>query len=234
VPPEVLEKEEPTHRGLAIDVQETGDAPDATPKSAAAMAKVALDLDDAPFLHDEEKEKPEERADDSDAKAIAEAAARIRARRRKMMIGAAAALLLIVGASVWFFVLRKGPEVPVEPPKPEVVVVPSKPQPQAEKKTYIKELLPLVVHHDNPKGGTDFLICKFSVLSSSPTIARDIDLRLLSVRDAAYYYLRSKPISFLTDAANAAAIKKDLVAVINDYLTQGEAEDVLFESYLSE
>ena len=61
-----------------------------------------------------------------------------------------------------------------------------------------------------------------------------MDHKMISLRDAIYYYLRSKSSAYLTDARNATAIKQDLTAVLNDYLTQGKIEDILFESYLNE
>ncbi len=57
---------------------------------------------------------------------------------------------------------------------------------------------------------------------------------MLSLRDAIYYYLRSKESAFLMDAHNGPEIKKDLLGVLNDYMTQGNIEDILFESYLNQ
>ena len=61
-----------------------------------------------------------------------------------------------------------------------------------------------------------------------------MDHKMISLRDAMYYYLRSKSSDYLTDSRNGPAIKQDLTAVLNDYLTQGKIEDILFESYLNE
>ena len=54
------------------------------------------------------------------------------------------------------------------------------------------------------------------------------------MRDALYFYLSSKSDEFLLNPANTATIKKDLSGVLNDYLTQGRIDDILFESYLNE
>ena len=97
----------------------------------------------------------------------------------------------------------------------------------------VKELAPFVIPRQTPKGAR-FLICKFSTVSQSPRVGMEIDQKLIPLRDALYYYLSSKTDEFLLDPANATTIKKDLGGVLNDYLTQGRIEDILFESYLNE
>ena len=197
----------------------------------AGLRKVELDLDDAPFLKEQESAPP---ARPDDAPLQVEAETPPPSKKKKLIIIAAAALLvvLVAAAAVWWFVLRTPPPPPLEPVKPEVIVVPSPKTPTA-KPDSVKELAPFVIPRQTAKGSR-FLICKFSTVSQSPRVGMEIDQKLIPLRDALYYYLSSKPDAFLLDPASVPAIKKDLSGVLNDYLTQGRIEDILFESYLNE
>jgi flagellar FliL protein len=96
----------------------------------------------------------------------------------------------------------------------------------------VKELAPFVV----PRavgGDAAFLICKFSVVYKNPVLGAEMDRKMVSLRDALYFYLGSKTDVFLLDAGNAAVIKHDLTEVLNDYLTQGQGTEILLESYLN-
>jgi len=133
--------------------------------------------------------------------------------------------------AVWWFFLR-APAPPVAEVQPEIVVVPSKPQAAAPQE-FVKNLEPFVVprHSGNRM---HFLICKFAAVSTSPAIGAEMDHKMINLRDALYFYLSSKTDQFLLDGANVAEIKNDLMGVLNNYLSQGRIEDVLFESYLNE
>ena len=111
-------------------------------------------------------------------------------------------------------------------------MVPSAKTPTAQPDS-VKELAPFVIPRQTPTGAR-FLICKFSTVSQSPRVGMEIDHKLIPLRDALYYYLSSKSDEFLLNPANTATIKKDLSGVLNDYLTQGRIDDILFESYLNE
>lgn len=201
--------------------------------AGSQLKKVELDLDDAPFLQAEEPEEtPAPRDDDVPATADAPAAG---GKRKKLLIAGAAAgvLLLVAAAAVWWFVFRTPPPPPPEAPKPEVVVVPSTPPAQSAPEI-IKEFAPFVIPTQDAQGGTRFLVCKFSAIIRNEGTSREMDERMLSLRDAIYYYLRSKESAFLMDAHNGPEIKKDLLGVLNDYMTQGNIEDILFESYLNQ
>lgn len=200
----------------------------------AGQSKVELDLDDAPFLVDDADEPalPE----DGETPAVPQEAAAVAAgsKKKKLLLLAAGglALLLALGAAAWWFFLRVPAPVP-DVPKPEVIVVPSKPAATA-RPDYVKEFAPFLVERPDGGGGSRFLICKFSTLTKVPNLDKEMDQKMLTLRDALYYYLRSKDNDFLLAPANVQTIKKDLTSVLNNYLTQGQIEDVLFESYLSE
>ena len=196
-----------------------------------SLRKVELDLDDAPFLKEQESPPPAKK-DDAPLQVAEDAPAPNK--KKKLIIIAAAALVvvLVAAAAVWWFVLRTPPPPPPEPVKPEVIVVPTPKTPTATPDS-VKELAPFVIPRQTAKGAR-FLICKFSTVSKSPRVGMEIDQKLIPLRDALYYYLSSKPDAFLLDPANGPTIKKDLGGVLNDYLTQGRIEDILFESYLNE
>ena len=202
----------------------------------AQLNKVELDLDDAPFLKaDEPAPPPVPRGDTAPAEPGEEAPAAGKGKRKKLLIIAAAAgvVLLVAAAAVWWFMFRTPPPPPPEPPKPDVVVVPSAPAAQSSP-DIVKEFAPFVVPTQEEQGGTRFLVCKFSAIIKDPALTREIDQRMLSLRDAIYFYLRSKDDAFLRDARNGQQIKSDLLGVLNDYMAQGKIEDILFESYLNQ
>ncbi|MBQ3060286.1 MAG: flagellar basal body-associated FliL family protein [Desulfovibrio sp.] len=201
---------------------------------SAGQTKVELDLDDAPFLRTEESRPP---ATAASAPAVAQDASATdndrRARKKKLLLMGGAALCVLLLVAVWWFFLRTPPPPPSEPPKPEVIVVPSAVVPQGPEE-FIKEFTPFLVPHVDAGGVTRFLICKFSVLSTESQTVPELERHMVPLRDAVYFYLRSKDSAWLMDVRNGAAIKKDMVAILNDYLARGEVEDVLFESYLNE
>lgn len=202
----------------------------------SGLSKVELDLDDAPFLKAEEPAAPPvPRKDDAPATPDEAPAGDGKGKRKKFLIlGAAAGVVLLVAAcAVWWFLFRTPPPPPPEAPKPDVVVVPSAPAAQSSP-DIVKEFAPFVVPTQEAGGGTRFLVCKFSAIIKDPAVGREMDQRMLSLRDAIYFYLRSKDDAFLRDARNGPQIKSDLLGVLNDYMAQGKIEDILFESYLNQ
>lgn len=213
-------------RGPEIEVASTDNAP-------VSVKKVELDLDDAPFLQTEEKvpakvedtEDLEDRSEDEEKKK----------RKKKLLILLAAAsggFLLIAAVAVWWFFFRTPPPLPPAAPEPEVIVVPSTPAPVGEQEI-VREFAPFIVPTKDPEGKTGFLVCKFSAITKDQIVNQEMQQQLMPLRDAIYYYLRSKENSFLLDARNGDEIRQDLLSVFNDYLTQGKLEDIVFESYLS-
>ena len=196
--------------------------------SAAAGGKVELDLDDAPFLREPEEKPlpPVERRSSAPAPVVQEAPNN----KKKLVIGGIGLFIVLAATAVWWFFFRVPPPV-VEPPKPEVIVV-KPPEAAPVDQDFIYELEPFWVPVKDDKGGTNFLVCRFSTISKSEMLNKEIEKQLMTVRDAMYYYLRNKSLDFLLAAANRETIKKDLTSVVNSYLTLGQIEDVLMESYL--
>lgn len=201
---------------------------------SAGQAKVELDLDDAPFLVSQEDKLPAAPASNPAVQTNdGEEKAPKNPRAKRLALLAGLVVLAVTALCVWWFFLRTPPPPPPEPPKPEIIVVPSTPVPQGPTE-YVKELEPFLVPHADGTGAARFLVCTFSILSREPQINSELDLRMLPLRDTIYFYLRSKESAWLMDAHNGAAIKTDLTAVVNEYLTRGEIEDILFDSYLNE
>lgn len=196
--------------------------------SASAGGKVELDLDDAPFLREPEAKPlpPVERRSSAPAPVVQEAPNN----KKKLVIGGIGLFIVLAATAVWWFFFRVPPPV-VEPPKPEVIVV-KPPEAAPVDQDFIYELEPFWVPVKDDKGGTNFLVCRFSTISKSEMLNKEIEKQLMTVRDAMYYYLRNKSLDFLLAAANRETIKKDLTSVVNSYLTLGQIEDVLMESYL--
>lgn len=214
--------------------------------SAGSLQKVELDLDDAPFLKKEEASPPAVRPSEPSAPAQEKPGGK---KRKKLLMlgGAALALLAAIGIGAYWFFGRTPPPPPPALPEPERVLVPSQ-KPVEAPKEYVKEFAPFVVprhmHSEsgpaNPAKGsfprgddTRFLVCKFSVFATDPNVAAEMDREMVRLRDAVYYYLLSKSSQFLTDAHNGRQIRDDLRGVVNDYLSQGKIEGILFESYLN-
>lgn len=200
----------------------------------APLKKVELDLDDAPFLQPEEndagtedieKELPATTLDDEE-----------KARRKKKLImiiaAAAAGLIAVVCVAIWWFVFRTPPPPPPEAMKPEVIVVPSTPA-ETPPADIVLDFAPFVIPVKNGGATTGFLVCKFAAITQNESIRQEVGRQLPQLRDAIYFYLRGKDSAFLLDARNGEAIKKDLLSVFNDYLSQGKLEDIVFESYLN-
>lgn len=198
---------------------------------AATAKKVELDLDDAPFLQTERENNPTATHEVAVPNATEDEAERLRRLKRKRMImaGVAVALLAAVAVIWWFFFREPPVESGIEP---EVIVVPSNTAPVGPDEI-VRPFEPFVVPVKDAAGHISFLICKFSALTQDPNINQEIDKQRTALRDAIYFYLRSKDSNYLLNARNAQAIKTDLLSIFNDYLTQGKLEDILFESYLS-
>jgi flagellar FliL protein len=207
-----------------------------TSETSRATQKVDLDLDDAPFLEDEEEVKPEpQKPKEAVSLSTDEAEAPAPTSRKKLIIIGAAALVLLlvlgVGAKLLFF---KG-----------------KPAPAAEKPTTAapqdngteaaaKPELPEVQLHLEPfwveqKGEGDevrFLIARILLGTHEPAVAKDFESRMLQGRNAIYYYLKNKDVQFLTDEKNAEKLRSELLMVVNQYVSDGKFDTLLFEEYV--
>lgn len=192
-----------------------------------AGQKVQLDIDDAPFLLDPDDEPPPPATTESQAPVPAEPAS---GSSKKKLLLAAGVVLLLVAAAVWFFVLRTPPDI-VAPPEPPVIVV-STPKGPTVPREFTTKLEPFWVPLTDTEGKTRFLVATFVLSTPEDAINQEIQDKLVTLRDAIFYYLRNKDYRFLLDAANAETIREDLLGTINNYIVQGELKNLYFDNYL--
>lgn len=213
--------------------------------------KVELDLDDAPFLEDDEPEpepekqpEPEADADDAPAPPPEEAKlslkdrllARLLANKKKLIMAGAGAVLLIgagVGVNVFLFGEKAEPEPPAVPAlPPERVEMRPAPLPQAEVPQFMMRFEPFWVEARDTEGGVRFLTARFTIPTNNPILFAEMSGKLLILRDALFYYLRNQPIKPLNTPELAAKFKEDLLAVLNEHLGSGKADEILIEEFL--
>lgn len=210
--------------------------------------KVELDLEDAPFLMPEEEKAPPPPpptaqplalSPDGDApkKKFSLNLAGLLANKKLLLIVVAALVLLLVGGGAAWFLTRKKETPPPAPPEAAVqkIVVPQQAAPPPEPAKPAQTILswePFWVEQKDPKGAIRFLVVKFSAPTENQKLAFEVQAKKVTIRDAVYYYLKNKSLTFLTDAANAETLKKDVLAIMNEYLSIGKLEDLLIENYL--
>ena len=205
-----------------------------------ALQKVDLDLDDAPFLEDEEEAPaaPEASAEPFPEEVPAEEQ---KPSRKKFIFIGAAALVLLLGGAAAFFLLRKPAAPPVEtppvapeaepavpPPAPPPVLEPPKP-PQQE---LVMPMAPFLVEMTDATGRTRFLNLRFTAVTTDPAVRLEFMRNTIVVRDAVYYYLKNKSMEFLTDKKNTETLKKDVLSVINQFIGAQPLDNLLIEEYL--
>lgn len=198
-----------------------------------AEAKVTLDIEDAPFLREDEPPAPKESTelvlDDSRPPAEEDSDAK-KKKKKMLLLGGAVLLVLVAAVALWWFVLRTPPPKTV-PPEPEIIRVPSAPK-DTTPPDYTVTFAPYWIELPDGKGGVVFLVCKFAALTKSEALTQEAQNKMVTLRDAVYYYLKNKTYQFLIDPANVPTIKKDLASVLSGYLASGKIDDMLFESYL--
>lgn len=203
--------------------------------------KVELDLDDAPFL--EEEEEPVEPESKEETKEIVtseveetprETRLQKLLKRKKILIGAGAGLVLIIALALFLLLSGGDPEPEPPPPPPPVQIEEPQELPPIEAKP--GEVLisweQFWVEYTDDNGETRFLVCKLSAPTTNPDLKFEADMKTLAIRDSIYYYLSHKPKTFLSNQKNADVLKSDLLGVINAYLTGGELTQIYIESYL--
>lgn len=91
---------------------------------------------------------------------------------------------------------------------------------------------PFWVEQKDKDNKTRFLIARFAMTTTSEVLVAEYGRKTLILRDAVYYYLKNKDLRFLTDKKNAEKLKEDLLMVINQYMVEGEFDEILLEEYL--
>jgi len=204
---------------------------DDLPKS---LQKVDLDLDDAPFLEDEEEEEPEIAAPESVSEEEEDETPTPWWKKKQIVFPGAGALLLLLGAAVYFLFFSAEPPPP--PPPPQEIVeeqpVEEAPPPPPVLETITITLDPFLVEETDAKGQTRFLSVKFSTTTTNPDTEKEIKANIVVLRDAIYYYLKNKSLTFLSDKKNGDALKQDILSVVNQFLSSEPLDNLLIEDYL--
>lgn len=209
--------------------------------------KVELDLDDAPFLDDddeEEEEAPEEETKEAAptdepaeekppsrlAILLEQAKAFLKTKQGK--IGAIAAGVLFVLLLVILLLPSSAPPPPPSPAEveepPLVEVEPDEPVPFE----FVTSLEPFMVEYEQPDGTYRFLSTRLSLATENERLSFEIRSKMIDIRDAIFYYLRNKDMTFLANRDNVEILKRDLLAVVNQYLATDQLEVILIEEYL--
>jgi len=215
--------------------------------SPGAGVKVELDIDDAPFLKEQEEppapaKKPEKFPDpdalpppkpkESKAKGLlAKLEALLANKKRLAIIGGALAFLLITPLILMLF-LPGGKPPP--PPEPERIVQSATPPrddaPPGPKFLYKADdfFVPL----RGTEGELRFLRCRFSIPTENPQLYAELMAKNIAVRDSIYYYLSHKSLSFLSDQAEREVLKRDLISVVNEHVSAEKIAELFIEDYL--
>lgn len=219
-----------------LDV-DTLSTPDSIPQKKDD--KVELDLDDAPFLMEDEEEEEEQVFDNStSANADSFSAAELemdpeaaRKRKRKIMFGGIGLLVIALVVLGWKMLPSKDAPIPVKRiVKKEKGKYDTPPIVQKDKFDVTWE--PFWVEQRDSKKEIRFLVCKFAVFTDNEKLSWEAKNKKVTLRDAIFYYLRNKDLKFLSDKDNVQLLKSDLLTVVNQYMGNGQFKDVFIENYL--
>ncbi|WP_147821260.1 flagellar basal body-associated FliL family protein [Salidesulfovibrio onnuriiensis] len=203
-------------------------------EASRATQKVDLDLDDAPFLEDEEEEEveleeaPEEEAPSEEKKEKKELPAIFKNKLFYMAVVIAVLLIVIL------YLLFSRPDAPPPPPPPEPEPIEEplvEPEPVITGEILLR-LDPFLIEQKDEKGAIRFLEVRLVLNTTDEELARQFKQETFTVRNALYYYLKNKDLQFLSDKNNADKLKQELLAVVNQYMGFGQFETLLFEQYL--
>ncbi|EFL50468.1 flagellar basal body-associated protein FliL [Solidesulfovibrio fructosivorans JJ]] len=227
--------------GLESQVKAKLDDSELSDDLPKALQKVDLDLDDAPFLEDEEETPAAEEGQAEEASPFPIETEGEKPSKKKLILIVAPVLLLLIGAAVYFFLLRKpapppesaeetppAEEAPMPPPAP----VPPPPEPPAPKQEIVMPMEPFLVELTDAQGRTRFLTIRFTAVTQEKPVELEFKRNIIVVRDAVYYYLKNKKFEFLADKNNAEVLKKDVLSVINQFIGAQPLDNLLIEDYL--
>ena len=230
----------------------SGPVPSNAPPPARGV-KVALDIDDAPFLQEPEEEKPKEKpaepakpvsapqpkaakaASPSRLQALLDRLqARLPGKKKLIIIGGGLTFVLVVLPLILMLVLGKAKTPPPVAHEPVRILVPIEslredPPPGPR---FLYRLGGFFIERPGSEGELRFLRCSFAIPTDNPALFAELGAKELVVRNAIYYYLTHRSLSFLADNRSREILKSDLLAVINDLLSAENVQELLFEEYL--
>lgn len=198
---------------------------------ALASDKVALDLEDAPFLN-EEPEVKEEKKENKESKTEStekneDEAAPSSKKKKFILIGVGVALLLIIIVGV-FVVPRFLAEEPI---LQNVIVVPSS-EVRTPPKVHQIKLDPFVLQCADAMGNMRFVKASFILSTADYNVFHEISNNQKVLRDAIYYYLEIQDAEILLDTTNQQSIKAGLLEAVNKYVVNGKVDELYIDSFL--
>jgi flagellar FliL protein len=218
-------------------------AADAASAPPASGIKVELDVEDAPFLEDDEAPKEAEAAGPASAPEKEDASAPLAMesekkgffadKKRLIVLGVVGAfILLAIPVGYLLFGGKKAP--PPKPVEPTRIVTPSVP-PREDAPAGAKFLFqvdPFFLERRGAEGEIRFLRCRFSIPTDNAALFGELKAKNIAVRDAIYYYLNNGPLVFLSSPEADILLKTDLISVINELLSAGKIQELFIEEYL--
>lgn len=224
---------------LAVsDIDESGDETTSPAPSSKATQKVELDLDDAPFLEDEDEEEEGTEEEPRQLESVEEAPVEKKTKVKLfIIIGIVVIILLLSTILVKLFFFSDTPAVVEEPITEETFEeapqsLPEPPPPPEEPGVTLLRMDPFWVEQKDKKNHTRFLVARFAMTTTDPVVVAEYGRKTLILRDAIYFYLKNKDLQFLSDKKNVEKLKSDLLMVINQYIVAGQFDEILFEEYL--
>lgn len=219
--------EAPRPAEVAIDTSET----------TRGTQKVELDLEDAPFLEEEEEAPAEPEKPTASVSLETPPEEKKPLDKKKLILIAVAALVLLIGAGIAVKLVFFGAK---DSPKLEETKQTAAAEEQAANQTAAEpeppeiqvRLDPFWVEQRAEQDQIRFLIVRILVGTKDPSIAKEFEARLLPARNAIFYYLKNKDVHFLADEENTEKLKEELLLVINQYVTDGKFDTLMFEEYV--
>nr|WP_321514189.1 flagellar basal body-associated FliL family protein [uncultured Pseudodesulfovibrio sp.] len=206
-------------------------------EASRATQKVDLDLDDAPFLEDEEEEE-EITETEEETPLIQEEDSEPRSglgalfKNKVFLISLGVILILII---VIIILLVRKPDTSPPPPPPaqvEEVLPTEETSAVLETPQILIRLDPFLVEQIDEEGKIRFLEIRVLVSTEDEGLSMQFKQETYAVRNALFYYLKNKDLQFLSDKKNSDKLKKELLAIINQYMGFGQFETLMFEQYL--
>jgi flagellar protein FliL len=196
--------------------------PPNVPKSAR---KVELDLDDAPFLEQEniplaetapsgEKQPQDESEHGPETPIPPEAESDAKRPRLLLFAASIVAVLLMATAAVYLLLPASQGMLP------------------SQEIPHLISLEPFYIEQQSAADGMRFLQCRFALPAGNAEVEHEILTKRLLIRDGLFFYLMRREPAFLTQAEEAVTLKKDLLTVVNQFLTSGQLDDILINEYV--
>jgi len=206
-----------------------------TSETSRATQKVDLDLDDAPFLEEEEEVKPEPQKKKEAVSLVPDEEDKPAPKDRKklIIIGASALVLVLALGLAVKFLFFKGKAAPPAEKAVQSEIQDNSTQAAAPELPEIQvRLEPFWVEQKAEGDEVRFLIVRILLGTREASVAKDFESRMMPARNAIFYYLKNKDVQFLADEKNAEKLKSELLLVVNQYVSDGKFETLLFEEYV--